>query len=206
MFEEKYLANPIGQILYAEYGEKVVSELNHPLLTEHTVGRGKRPKMDFAVVNDGNVTLSLESKWAGNTPLKIDDIIWDLVRLELLASHYLTKSIFLLAGKKKKLQALFASNSFLAPHKSRSPRPILKTGEYKSLGLRIDNPPEQRINVIKRLVQKFPDIEMPAKVSSGQPFVFPTECSNNDFQVYVWEIAPAKHRTSFLAREHNLYA
>ena len=205
LFEEKYLAYSIGQILYSEYGKKVVSELDHPLLKKHTEGPGKRPKMDFAVVNGDNIVLALEAKWAGNSPLKVDDIIWDLIRLELMASHYETKCIFLLAGQKKRIKALFESKAFLAPHPNRPPRPILKDGINRSMAMRLDIPPKQRIPIIKRLVNKYPDIEMPARISSGQPFVYPVECSGSDFQVYVWQISPSTPRKHFIAKEHSLY-
>ena len=206
LFEEKYLSYPIGQILFSEYGKKLVSELNHPLLTEHTVGAGKRPKMDFAVLQGEDIILSLEAKWAGSTPLKVEDIIWDLIRLELMASHYGCEAFFLLAGQRKKIKALFESSAFLAPHEKRSPRPILKDGVRRSMAMRLDHPPKQREVIIKRLLSKYPEIEMPSKISSGKPFIYPAACNSSDFQVYVWKIEPSIPRKSFLAKGHRLYA
>jgi hypothetical protein len=206
LFEEKYLTYPLGQILSSEYGEKVASEINHPLLTEHTVGPGKRPKMDFAVVQDNQVLVSLEAKWAGSTPLKVEGIIWDLIRLELMASHYDCESLFVLAGQRRKIKALFESNAFLAPSDKRPPRPILKDGIHRSLGMKLDHPPRQREQIVKRLVSRYPNIEMPSKISSGKPFIYPSQCNGGDFQVYVWQIVPASPRHFFLANKHKLYA
>ena len=206
LFEEKYLSYPIGQILHSEYGNKLVSEQNHPLLEEHTIGPGKRPKLDFAVLQDNNYLLSIEAKWAGKTPLKVEDIIWDLVRLELMANKYKCDSFFLLAGQKKKIQSLFQNHAFQAPLSNRSFRPILKDGVHRSLGMKLDAPPKQREKVMKKLFSKYPDIEIPTKISSGNPYFFPKDCNNSDFQVYVWEIKPVKDRTSFIPRNHKLYA
>lgn len=206
LFEEKYLSYPIGQILFAEYGNKLVSELDHPLLTEHKVGRGKRPKMDFAVVNDNQIILSLESKWIGKTIPKVEDIIWDLIRLELMASFYQCDAIFLLGGQRKKIKKLFESNAFMAPNNNRTFRPILKDGIHRSMAMRLDQPPQQREAIIKRLLSKYPNIEMPSKISSGLPFIFPKDCNSNDFQVYAWQINPSSPRLSFLASEHKLYS
>ncbi len=184
-----------------------MSEHNHPILTEHTTGRGKRPKIDFVVLQDDNYLLVLEAKWAGRTALKVEDIIWDLIRLELMANHYNCDALFLLAGQKKKIQKLFHSPAFQAPQDNRTFRPILKDGVHRSMGMRLDNPPTQRIGVMKSLLTKYPNIEMPSKISSGKPYIFPKdECGNNDFQVYVWDIKPSNHRESFLAKNHNLYA
>lgn len=206
LFEEKYLSYPIGQILHAEYGSKVESEVDHPLLTEHTVGRGKRPKMDFAVIKNEEISLSLESKWIGSTVPKVEDLIWDLIRLELMAHHYNCISIFLLAGQHRGIKKLFSSNAFMAPRENRGPRPILKDGIHRSMAMRLDNPPEQRKEAIKNLVTKYPRIKMPSKISSGKPFFFPEKCNLPDFQVYVWEVSPATPRLSFLAENHKFYA
>ncbi len=206
LFEENYLTYPIGQILFSEYGNTVTSEIDHPLLTEHTLGPGKRPKMDFAVMQGEKILVSVEAKWVGHTSLKVEDIIWDLIRLELMASHYNCESLFLLAGRHKKIKSLLESNAFLAPSDKRPPRPILKDGVHRSLGMKLDNPPRQREQIIKRLVTKYPQIEMPSKISSGKPFIYPVQCNSKDFQVYVWQIVPAKPRRSFLASAHKLYA
>lgn len=206
LFEEKYLAYPIGQILFAEYGNKLVSEYDHPLLTEHKVGPGKKPKMDFAVLQNDNIILSLEAKWAGKTTLKVEDLIWDLIRLELMANHYGCTSLFLLAGQRRTIKKLFESSAFLAPSEKRSPRPILKDGVHRSMALRLDTPPKQRERIMKKLLSRYPDIEMPSKISSGKPFYYPLKCNMGDFQVYVWQIEPSTPRECFLARKHKLYS
>jgi hypothetical protein len=207
LFNEKYLSNPIGQILTSIYGAKVVAEVNHPVLTEHMMGRGKRPKIDFAVIKDyPEIFVAVETKWIGKSAVKVDDIIWDLIRLELISDKNGADAYFILGGQQKKLQALFTSEAFLAPQQNRSPRPVLKTGEYQSMGLRLDNPPTSRIETIRSLLNKYPSVEMPAGISTGKPCIYPKQCNQNTYQVYVWKVAARKNRESFLAKEHKYYS
>jgi hypothetical protein len=51
LFSEKYLSVPIGQILSAEFGTKVYSEVDHPILSTMAVGAGRRPQIDFAILD-----------------------------------------------------------------------------------------------------------------------------------------------------------
>lgn len=206
LFEEKYLSAPIGQILAGRFVGKVETEVEHPLLTEQTVGPGKRPKIDFAVRQNDEFLVAVEAKWAGATPLKVEAIIWDLIRLELLAHHFGCQSFFVLAGQRKRIKKLFDSAAFRAERADGTPRPILKEGTHRSLGMKLDYPPNQRRAIIKRIVNKYPEIEIPSKVSSGQPFVHPVNCNGSDFQVYVWQIKPAANRECFTAKNHKLYA
>ena len=206
LFSERYLSYAIGQVLYSEYGGKLVAELDHPILSEQLTGRGKRPKIDFGVLGkDKELVLALESKWVGSTVPKIEDIIWDLVRLEILAAEYKCDAFFLLAGQKRKIKALFDSKAFVAKGSNGKARPILKDGVRRSMGMRLDTPPKERVATVKKLVGKYPKISFPSKLSSGNPSIYPMECRNSDFQVYVWKIEPAIPRLTFKAESHKSY-
>jgi len=207
LFNEKYLSNPIGQVLTSQYGPKVYAEVDHPVLTAHTMGRGKRPKIDFAVLDPyPNISIAVESKWIGKSKVKVEDILWDLIRLELISAIQGATTYFILGGKHKKLNTLFNSDAFLAPHDNRSPRPILNIGEYRSTSLRLDNPPISRINTIRKLVRKYPHVEMPVRIHSGQPSVYPRTCFQSTYQVYVWKIMAWKNRETFQTNQHKYYA
>jgi hypothetical protein len=206
LFEEKYLSYPIGQILSSLFGHKVHAEYDHPVLAPRMIGRGRRPKLDFVVLEDHQIKLALELKWAGTTTLKVSDVIWDLIRLELVAHQSKAAAIFVLAGQRRNLQNFFESDAFLAPREGRSPRPILKTGEYSSLGMQLASPPEQRLKVIKDLLVDNQDIEMPTRIVSGKPYVYPPECALGEFQAFVWEITCQNpKRMSFLPKEHSSF-
>ena len=207
LFNEKYMSYPIGQVLYSEYGGKVVAELNHPILSEQVTGPGKRPKIDFGVIGeDKKLVLALESKWLGRTPLKIGDIIWDLVRLEILVAKHGCDAFFLLAGQKRRFQALFDNKAFVARGTNGKARPVLKDGRSRSMAMRLDTPPAERVEIVKRLLGKYPKVSFPSKISSGRPAIYPQECRTIDFQVYVWKIDPATPRHAFTAENHVLYA
>src|SRR4051812_13014047 len=85
IFSEKYLATPVGQILASRYPGRVKTEENHPVLAgAGTVGRP--PQVDFVMTNvDGTYSAVVESKWTGRSAISIGQLLWDLLRLELIA-------------------------------------------------------------------------------------------------------------------------
>ena len=208
LFCEQYLSQAIAQILSSQYGGRVVAEHDHPILHKQFEGRGKRPKIDFCVLDNGDeLTLALEAKWVGNTMPKIEDIVWDLIRLEMLAAEYKCEAFFLLAGRNREIQKLFNSKAFLEKRSNGKSSPILKNGERKSGGIRLDVPPStNRIKMFNKVLSKYPEIEMPTKLSSGGATFFPKECRNIDYQVYVWKVGTATPRRTFFAKEHKWYS
>jgi hypothetical protein len=206
LFAEKYLAFPIGQVLSSIYGHSVYAEVDHPVLKEATSGPGKRPKLDFAVIKDDKISLAVELKWAGPTPLKVSDIIWDLIRLELVAHYHGAKAIFVLAGQRRRLRELFDSAVFLGRLPNGAVRPVLKIGEFRSMGFRLDTPPPFRRKMLQTLLAPYQGLEIPTRLVSGVPSLFPAETRMGGFQAYVWEITPQKPiRTSFVPAEHKFY-
>ena len=100
LFSEKYLSVPIGQLLNAYYGPHVYAEIRHPVLAPLAKGRGRRPEVDFAVLNPfPKFLIAIESKWASEQTTA-DSILWDLIRLELIAHASNAQAFFILAGKK----------------------------------------------------------------------------------------------------------
>ncbi len=87
LFNEKYLSYPIGQILSARLGDRVQAEFTHPLLAPLMTGSGRRPQIDFAYCDIWPTpTIAVETKWIGRTKVSVEDIIWDLIRLEMIAA------------------------------------------------------------------------------------------------------------------------
>jgi hypothetical protein len=205
LFEEKYLSVPIGQILTSQFGENVISEYDHPHLVQYTNGRGKKPKIDFVVEEGNDVTYAIEVKWAGQTLPKEEDIIWDLIRLELMSHFYNSKAIFIIAGQNKRINKLLESDAFCGCTNDESPRPILKTGNFRSMGFKLDNPIQSRIKSIKSLSHNYNGLRFPCKISTKRPVIYPSICNTTDFQVYVWELTNSINRTDFNPQEHSLY-
>src|SRR5579871_3099922 len=115
LFSEKYLTTPIGNILSGIYRERVLSEFPHPILNLHKMGRGRPPQIDFVIVDQKDrekIAIAVESKWVGANSLNVGDIIWDLIRLELLHNLYKTQCFFVLAGSKRGINELFKHERF----------------------------------------------------------------------------------------------
>jgi len=114
LFNERYLSVPIANALYSVYKDEVRSEYLHPVLAPAKRGPGRRPEVDFALVhNYPHVSCVLESKWVGANGLTAEDILWDLLRLELIAYHTKAPAFFLLGGRRKHLERFFQSKAFL---------------------------------------------------------------------------------------------
>jgi hypothetical protein len=114
LFNERYLALPIAQLLANAVQGTIVGEHHHPVLT--TIGRaGRPPQIDYAVKSGGVFVHLLETKWLGPSPSSASELIWDCIRLELAAHHYGCDSYFLIAGPTTRIDGLLASPSFRAP-------------------------------------------------------------------------------------------
>jgi len=206
LFSEKYLTTPIGNILSGVYKERVKAEVNHPLLNEYKTWQGRPPQIDFGIFKeDKTIEIALESKWLGNTQVGVGDIIWDMIRLELLAHHYNVKCFFVLAGQRKRLQTLFESDRFLERRTNNRTRPVLRLIRARKAAIRIDNPPIERMKLIKARILQYPEVSLPSSIASGYPEIYPLTGRNADFQVYVWEIAAFKNKPRFKSKENRLY-
>lgn len=206
LFSEKYLAYPIGQILNAEYGARVAAEVDHPVLSREMVGPGRRPQVDFVIRNAaGDIEVAVESKWCGRTVPKLENITWDIVRLELLAHDSGAETFFVLGGQKRVLARLFESDAFLAPNANREPRPLLRYDDRRAMGMRLDTPPAQRVPGVRKLFRKYPDVPMPNGIVTGKPYRSPTDGPGSQYQVFAWKVASRQGRRTFLPREHRLY-
>ena len=114
LFNERCMSAPIASGLYAIYKQEVRSEFLHPVLGPIKSGPGRRPEVDFAVVkNYPHVSCVLESKWVGANGLSIEEIVWDLLRLELIVYNEKATGFFLMAGRQKHLESLFHSTAFV---------------------------------------------------------------------------------------------
>ena len=115
LFDEKYLAAAVGQILSGTYQDRVIAEYPHPVLAP-LQSLGRRPAVDFVVCeNYPRVTIAVESKWAGSSHTTPETVLWDLIRLELVAHAHGATGVFLIAGQRGDLDKLFFSTAFSGP-------------------------------------------------------------------------------------------
>lgn len=110
LFNEKYLSYPIGNILNGLTDYQVRSEVNHP--HKNTNNQGRPLQIDFVLSDRNNREkwkIAIESKWVGQSEVRLKDIYWDLIRLQNIhREHNDIKTYFLISGFYKKLDVMFS--------------------------------------------------------------------------------------------------
>ncbi len=208
LFNERYLSNPLGAVLGHLYPHQVHAEYLHPILAPTRVGLpGRRPEVDFAVVQDRpNLICAVESKWVGKNGLSADAIIWDLLRLELIAHNSSAKAYFVLAGRKKHLDAFFQSSAFLGKQTPDGRfRRLLKLDQRRNARLRIDSPPLDRLSVYQRIFAAFPTLSFSSRITTSTPATYPVQCQAYQYQAYAWEVLAPANTTRFIPGNNKLY-
>ncbi len=206
LFGEKYLAHPIGQILSARSGNRARAEYKHPILAPLASGPGRRPEVDFVVCeNYPAVSLAVESKWIGRSKPSVQSILWDLIRLELLAHHEGARCFFILGGQRSALENYFSQLTFSDAKTKPQSRPLLRHDDnvrHRTFLVPVDS---VRIDILKKLFAPYQDQEFAHKFYSRRTKPFPDPCPANGFQVYVWEISAASNREIFKPRNSKHY-
>jgi hypothetical protein len=197
LFSEKYLAHPIGQILNAASSGRTVAEYAHPILAPLKTSRGRRPEVDFVVLDANRaVSVAVESKWIGATTPGVDKILWDMIRLEMLAQQGVT-CLFVLGGKRKKLEALFAHPAFAATDNRGHSSPLLRHDHNVIHKTTLGPTVEVRRLMLRRLFEDYQSFEFPHAIMSRRTAPFPTDPKASVFQVYAWEIKSPENRMPF---------
>lgn len=156
LFSEKYLTHPIGQILSARSGNRVKSEYLHPVLSELAKGPGRRPEIDFVVCDPyPSISIAVESKWIGSSKPSIERIIWDLIRLEMIAHHSKARCFFVLGGTRSNLNGYFEHQQFSGVISPRKSRPLLRTDSNTTHKTALVPTEQLRIPVLKKLFQPY---------------------------------------------------
>jgi len=204
LFSEKYMSFPIGQILSSIYGSNVHSEYIHPVISRYSKGRGAKPKIDFAVIDQKKPILAIETKWIGQSIPSVESILWDLVRLETLSREFNTSCIFILGGRKKNLESFFKSDGF-SLRKSSRPNPILSTKSLGLKGLNIISPDPTLVALWRPLVTQRRSLIFPSKIGTQLFKPFPAECKSDQFQIYCWKIFSSPNKTLFQPKNTKIY-
>src|SRR5262249_3500700 len=153
--------------LNAEYGLPVHSEYLHPVLAKAKTGPGRRPEVDFAVIDGaGKFKCVVESKWVGRDGLSAEQIIWDVLRLELVASDTGADAYFVLAGKRRHLEGFFETKAFKGTEHKGKYRRLLKLDHRKNPRMRVDNPPADRRAAFKAVLAAYGTVSFPTRVST----------------------------------------
>lgn len=189
LFSEKYMALPISQILAQHFGTSVVAEHNHPILAAQK-RRGRPPQLDFIVKDGQSVSLVVESKWIGATSIKVEDVIWDCVRLELTANYYKCDSIFILAGEKGKVDKSLESSAFNPKSSRGKPSPVLGLNGNGRFSVNIQSPNKDFGPALHDYFKVFPNVNFPRSFVCGSGVQTIKHANNSKYIAAVWHIKP----------------
>jgi len=196
LFDESYLAFPVGQYLIGRYGNQVRSEFEHPVLAPLMTGRGDRPRMDYVVLQtDGKPAAVIEAKWLRSiSDLRL--LVRDLVRLELVASSGVA-AFALVAGQKRALKSIFDSPQF-APHPDYpQSRPLLPLDHNNPRTLRIYPGPQFRRRLFARACEPLRGVDLPIGIVIQRQWVFPSSVRSQEHLVYSWRVTSLTPRSTF---------
>jgi hypothetical protein len=207
LFSEKYLSQPVGQILSARSGSRARAEYLHPVLSDLAKGPGRRPEIDFVVCDPyPDIAIAVESKWIGKTKPSIDKILWDLIRLEMLAHHSRARCFFLLGGTRADLDNYFKHKLFSGIEPGNQAKALLRTDVNRAHKTALVPTAELRIPILKKLFEAYQHFEFPHYVISRRSTPFPSEGPGNRYQIYVWEISSATNRETFRPKNSRHYS
>jgi len=190
---------PIGQVLSARLGDRVHAEFTHPILSKMMRGRGRRPQIDFAYCEEWPTpTIAIETKWIGKTKVSVEDIIWDLIRLEMIAHESKAECIFVLGGKRSDLDSLFCSRDFSGSGGIDYRKPILSVKANARYGLWLLPREHYRVPLLRSLFSDCQDVPIPHFLSTVRTAPFPPNPPSSHYQVYSWKVYPSTNRQTFL--------
>jgi hypothetical protein len=216
LFNESYLSSSTGNILQAIHGgltAHVISGYQHPSLSNLMKTSGRRPEIDFVVSqyddslinkrarstskpvkqerNTSLLLTAIETKWAGSSHCTLENIIWDIIRLEMLAAlNPNMTAILLLAGHSKLLKTLQTKHGLegLLPFKAGPqelnllPKDIVNRNGLKRV---FEDNQIQALDIPKKII-------LTPSVSA----LLPTNSSK--MCVIAWQINAKKNRETFI--------
>jgi hypothetical protein len=202
LLSEKSLAQPIGQILSGEFETeaRIKAEVIHPYLKRVTKKKGSLPKLDFAIVEpdknetnklkqfeNGNWIMVSESKWIGETLITFKQVVWDLIRLELIAYHKGCSAYFILSGFHKKMTVAIGQTHFYSGKKTT----LITEKKKTKIILDLTKLEQKTKDYINNKLLKYKDVEIPGILCFEHPHFSPDAKSkkiNMSFETVVWEV------------------
>lgn len=197
LFSERYLAAPLGQILSGLYGNRIWPEYEHPVLAP-MASRGDKPRIDFVVFNEAqHPSVVIETKWAANGGPSIEQVAWDMIRLELAASFWRSTAYFILAGRRRYLQQLMANKKFHAGGDAPGSQPLLPRpgGNTKVI---LHPARRHQLRLFRGIFTDKQETAFAENFSASAARPYPAEVASSEFQVFGWAITPSRERTTFM--------
>jgi hypothetical protein len=189
LFSERYLALPISQILANHFEGSVEAECNHPVLSANKKV-GRPPQLDFVIRNQKGTSLVVESKWIGATTVKVSDVIWDCVRLELATYHFRCDGLFILAGRKGQIDKTLNSKSFNPKTSRGKPSPVLNLNGHGRFSVNIQSPKKDFGPLLHKTLKMYPNVLFPRSFVCGTGIQTIKNAGPSDYVAAVWHIKP----------------
>ncbi|MGR9244052.1 hypothetical protein ACU8OH_35660 (plasmid) [Rhizobium leguminosarum] len=214
LFSERYLSVPISQALAYKYKCGVEAEHAHKGLKEET---GSHLRVDFAVIKDAPKVLAVvESKWANHHVPSLADIIWDIVRLEIVAEADDAEAFFVLAGDRSVLERIF-DYKWGGENEIGS---LLR--KYRGSSIQIEHAAPLFRDALRQRFLDYPDASFPSRILLHPPYAYPEypneiesvtgeqetpTFASPKYQVWVWEIDRSEeNRKRFTPSDHMGYS
>lgn len=185
LFSEKQLVTPVGQILIANSGSsksRIKTEVSHSVLTK---GRGRPLQLDFVLMEGQKWLLAVETKWVANTMVSIESIIWDLVRLELIAKNEKCPVYFIIAGFAKKIKEVLKGTHLIDDVTTKE---MITYKGRQLISLNLTKAPQKIKDYINNKMKDFPLITIPRKLYFEFPHSYPETKINMSFETIVWKV------------------
>ena len=189
LFSESYLALPIAQLLAANTQGEVKGEVNHPVL--NSPPRPGRPaQLDFVVYDATKPILCVETKWADNSLVSVRDVVWDCVRLELAANFYQCDAIFILAGKRGRIEKMLLSEAFNPKTKKEKPSLVMGLNGSGRASVTIKSSSGIVSKPLHAILENYPNVNFATKYVCEQGTQIPKEGIDDAYTSIVWHIRP----------------
>jgi hypothetical protein len=162
--------------------------------------------VDFVVFGQyPSIKYAVESKWIGRTSPSTESVLWDLIRLEMIAHSDQAECVFILGGQRGALNAFFNSDKFHGPRKPHQFRPVLRVD-----GNVIHNVPlvptiPGRINTLRSIFADYQGMAFPHKIATRRSAPFPPDGSLKHYQIYAWKVSSPERREVFYPKNSKHY-
>jgi hypothetical protein len=189
LFSEYYLAQPLGQLLHAQFAGEVQAEVPHPILSSESQSRGRKPSIDFVVSKQAqDQTTAVETKWVSKSPNLLRDIVRDVIRLDLLVPTFAQEGILVVAGLKRDFKRLF-ENKYFRPHPDHlSSKHILPLGEEETASIRFVPIPKFRRRLYESALDVYRERAISCSIAMARSGPFPRDANSDQYRVYLWRI------------------
>jgi len=186
LFSEKYLATPTGQILTSLFDGRVKAEQNHPSLIKKAKTVGRPAQIDFVALDEnGNWDIAIETKWITRSPITLTQIIWDLIRLELLLHNKkCNKCYFVISGFNKKFDILRSTHF----HPDSANPKLITERKNVTIKMNLKKLPATVKGGINKRLAKYESLKIPTALYFSIPHSYPSTSINMTFKTIVWEV------------------